>query len=257
MKITTNLKALGVATTMLTGFVLGGSVTSYAAEDEDKKNGGEYESKAIIEFKSSGETTPPVDPEEPGEPVDPTDPTEPGGEGKPNPGTPGPLSIDYASSLTFGEQKITSTDQTYFAAAQKFKGREEGPNYVQVTDNRGTDEGWSLQVTQDGQFKTEAGKVLDGAEITFNNAWVNTASSSKKPSIVKEKYTLTPGKAENMMSAKAGEGNGTFVLVFGKKDVAAESIELKVPGKTTKYANQQYSTSFTWTLTDVPGQDGK
>ncbi|GAB0169931.1 WxL domain-containing protein [Lysinibacillus sp. CTST325] len=254
MKITTNLKALGVATTMLTGFVLGGSVTSYAAEDEDK-HGGEYKSKAIIQFKASDDFTPPVDPEEPGKPVDPKDPTDP--DGKIPEGTKGPLSIDYASSLTFGEQKITSTDQTYFAEAQKFKGgRGDGPNYVQVTDSRGTEEGWSLQVIQDGQFETEKGKVLDGAEITFKNAWVNTASSSKKPSIVKESYTLTPGKAENMMSAKAGEGNGTFVLVFGNKDVAAKSIELKVPGKTTKYAGQ-YSTSFTWTLTDVPGQDGK
>ena len=254
MKITTNLKALGVATTMLTGFVLGGSVTSYAAEDEDKKHGGEYKSNAIIQFKAGNDNiTPPVDPEEPGEPGE---PTEPGG-GDPEPGTPGPLSIDYASSLTFGEQEITSKDQTYFAAAQKFKGgRGDGPNYVQVTDSRGTEEGWSLQVIQDGQFETEKGKILDGAEITFKNAWVNTASSSKKPSIVKESYTLTPGKAENMMSAKAGEGNGTFVLVFGNKDVAAKSIELKVPGKTTKYAGQ-YSTSFTWTLTDVPGQDGK
>ncbi|WP_254660227.1 hypothetical protein [Lysinibacillus xylanilyticus] len=47
MKINTNLKALGVATTMLTGLVLGGSVISYAAD------GGEYQTNAIIEFEFS------------------------------------------------------------------------------------------------------------------------------------------------------------------------------------------------------------
>ncbi|WP_256869283.1 WxL domain-containing protein, partial [Enterococcus thailandicus] len=55
---------------------------------------------------------------DPTDPVDPTDPTDPEG---PNPGTNGPLSIDYASSLDFGVQKITSKDQIYFAASQKYK----------------------------------------------------------------------------------------------------------------------------------------
>ena len=49
------------------------------------------------------ETTDPVDPLDPEQPVTPVDPTNP--DGKPNPGTNGPLSIDFASSLVFGEQK--------------------------------------------------------------------------------------------------------------------------------------------------------
>ncbi|MFT9820300.1 WxL domain-containing protein [Lysinibacillus sp. NPDC056185] len=253
MKINTNLKALGVATTMLTGLVLGGSVTSYAA------NGGVYDSKAIIEFKPADNIiTPPVDPTDPGNPgpIDPIDPTDPNG---PKPGTPGPLSIDYASSLDFGKPKITSTNQVYKAKAQQFKkeSRGDGPNYVQVTDSRGTEEGWSLQVKQDGQFKSTSGKLLTGAEITFNKAWVNTVSTSPKPSIAKSSFSLKPdgtGVAENIMSAKAGEGSGTYVLVFGDDNTAADSIELSVPGSTTKYA-EKYATSLTWTLTDVPGQE--
>ena len=39
----------------------------------------------------------------------------------------------------------------------------EGPNYVQVTDNRGTEAGWSLKVKQEGQFKSTSGKELTGA----------------------------------------------------------------------------------------------
>ena len=35
-------------------------------------------------------------------------------------------------------------------------------NYVQVTDNRGTEAGWSLKVKQEGQFKSTSGKELTG-----------------------------------------------------------------------------------------------
>ncbi|MGF9853101.1 WxL domain-containing protein [Bacillus paramobilis] len=245
-----NLKALGITATMATGLIVTGGVSAFAAD------GGEYKSNAIIEFEPSTDPTLPVDPTDPGnpDPVNPIDPTDPNG---PNPGTNGPLSIDYASSLDFGKQKITSTNQVYKAAAQKFNERGDGPNYVQVTDNRGTETGWSLQVKQDGQFKSESGKELTGAEITFNNGVVNTVSASQKPSVVQSSFSLTPegtGVAENIMSAKAGEGAGTYVLAFGDDSTAADSIELSVPGKTTKYA-EKYSTSLTWTLTDVPGQE--
>lgn len=242
-----NLKNLGITAGMATGLILTGGVSAFAAA------GGEYKSNAIIEFEPSTDPTTPVDPEKPGETIDPVDPTNPEG---PNPGTNGPLSIDYASSLDFGKQKITSTDQVYKAAAQKFTDRGDGPNYVQVTDNRGTEAGWSLQVKQDGQFKSESGKELTGAEITFNNGVVNTVSESPKPSVVQSSFNLTPegnGVAENIMSAKVAEGAGTFVLKFGDDSTAADSIELSVPGKTTKYA-EKYTTSLTWTLTDVPGQ---
>ncbi|MFJ7889645.1 WxL domain-containing protein [Lysinibacillus xylanilyticus] len=269
MKISTNLKALGVATTMLTGFVLGGSVTAYADEPESKPVGGTYDSNAIIQFEAaSGVITPPTDPtnpgkedpDNPGEPelVNPIDPTKPPGE-DPEKGTFGPLSIDYASGLDFGTQEITSTNQYYKAKPQKFSNRTpaEGPNYVQVSDSRGTEAGWTLQVKQNSQFKSTKDKVLTGAEIRFTNGQVNTASASPSPSIVKKSFELTfngdgTGVAQTIMSAKAEEGSGTYVLAFGNDVTAADSIELFVPGSTTKYADK-YTTSITWTLTDVPG----
>lgn len=267
MKISTNLKALGVATTMLTGFVLGGSVNAYAEEPESKPDVGSrsYNSNAIIQFVPSTETTPPTNPTNPGEkdkdgekvdpgPVDPTTPDK-----KPEKGTPGPLSIDFASSLDFGTQEINSTDQIYKAKPQEFSNRnpKHGPNYVQVTDGRGSDAGWSLQVKQNGQFKSTKDKVLTGAEIRFTNGQVNTDSASPIPSIVSKSFKLTfnehgEGVADTIMSAKTDEGSGTYVLAFGNDDNADKSIELFVPGSTTKYADK-YSTSITWTLTDVPG----
>ncbi|PJO40790.1 cell surface protein [Lysinibacillus xylanilyticus] len=262
--MSTNLKALGVATTMLTGFVLGGSVTAYAEEPESKPGVRSYDSNAMIQFEPASDITPPTNPTDPGEKDKDTGeivkpgPILPDGE-EPKEGTPGPLSIDFASSLNFGKQKITSTDQIYKAAKQKFRNRtpEFGPNYVQVTDGRGSDAGWSLQVKQNKQFESTKGKELIGAEIRFTEGQVNTGSASPKPSIVKRSFALKfneygEGVADTIMSAKAEEGSGTYVLAFGADDNAAETIELFVPGSTTKYADK-YSTSITWTLTDVPG----
>jgi len=270
MKI--NFKTLGITATMLTGFVLAGGVTPSFAEEGGGAGGvtQKHTTNAILKFKpggEEGEVTPPIDPTQPDNPnpVNPVDPTDP--DGKPKPGTGGPLSIDFASGLSFGEQKISSTTQVYKAKAQQFdKNRpngEFGPNYVQVTDSRGTAAGWSLQVKQNGQFKIVGskddklnGKELTGAEITFKNAWVNSVAQSKKPSIVKETFKLNTdgtGAADNIMSAKVEEGAGTYVLAFGNDTNGGDSIELSVPGSTTKYA-EQYSTSLTWTLTDTPGQ---
>ncbi|GAF13689.1 extracellular protein [Bacillus sp. JCM 19045] len=57
----------------------------------------DYRSNGSVEFVPNTDITPPVDPEnpDPENPVTPIDPTDPEG---PNPGTQGPLSIDYASS---------------------------------------------------------------------------------------------------------------------------------------------------------------
>lgn len=215
-----------------------------------------YDSNAVINFVPNQDVTPPVDPSnpDPENPVTPIDPTNPNG---PNPGTAGPLSIDYASSLHFGENKISTKNEVYNAKAQAFTGGSEGPNYVQVTDNRGTETGWSLQVKQNGQFVSTSGYELTGAKITFKQAQINTISTSPKPSQLKDTFSLTPdgtGAAEQVVSAGNGEGAGTYVYAFGTDETKSESISLEVPGSTTKLA-EAYKTSFTWTLTDVPAND--
>jgi hypothetical protein len=221
----------------------------------------EYTSNGIVEFKPSEDPTDPSDPTDPTNPVKPIDPTDPDG---PNPGTNGPLSIDYASSLDFGVQKITSKNETYYAAPQKYQALDaqgnpdtevkEGPNYVQVTDNRGTEAGWTLKVNQKGQFTSTSGKELTGSVITFKNGSVVTASDSGEPT-GPATFALDPsGVQSDVMAAAAGNGAGTYLFTWGDADNAAESIELNVPGSTTKYA-EKYSTQLNWTLTDVPGNE--
>ncbi|MFB7159676.1 WxL domain-containing protein [Lysinibacillus sp. NPDC056232] len=264
-----DLKMLGI-TALVTGSVLAGSVSAFAEEGgEAGKIEKIYKSNAVIQFsptgEGGGETTDPEEPIDPTDPtnppVDPTDPTNPE-TGKPDPGTGGPLGIDFASSLRFGEQKITSTTQTYKVKPQEFTDREDGPNYVQVTDNRGLVKGgWVLTLAQDGQFKTEAGEELTGAAISFDNGHVVTVSESENPDSFGT-FTLGfdeagKGVAQNLMVAGAEQGAGTFAFVFGDNDSAASSITLTVPGKTKKIADN-YATKLNWTLSDVPtGNEGE
>jgi len=224
-----------------------------------------YQSNGQVEFTPSTDPTDPTDPTQPGNPVQPIDPTDP--TNPVNPGTPGPLSIDFASSFDFGKQAISSSDKVYTAAAQAYyklgaDGKPTGdlvygPDYVQVTDNRGTLAGWVLTVTQDGQFTSGTGHVLDGAVVTLKDGNVVTASSSDKPTPA-QNTDLTPGTASLVMSAAKGQGGGTFLNDWGtKSNLTSEdqphtnSVTLSVPGRTTKYA-ETYKTTLTWNLSDVP-----
>ncbi|MBP2099134.1 WxL domain-containing protein [Enterococcus rivorum] len=216
----------------------------------------EYDTNGVVKFKADTSVTPPVDPTnpDPENPVTPVDPTNPSG---PNPGTAGPLSIDYASSFQFGEQTISTVDKVYYAAIQKFADDTTGPNYVQITDKRGTLEGWSLSVKQNSQFKTAASNELTGAKITLKNAGVASdldSDTTLVPSTVKSEVVLNPdGSEQTVVTAAENQGVGTWVYRFGNDATqGATSVELEVPGKTVKRA-EQYSTTMTWVLQTIPG----
>ena len=249
-------KIISLASVMALGLFVGAGVVSAAETD-----GGEYTSNGLIEFTPGDDLVDPVDPLNPEQPVEPTDPTKP--DGKPNPGTSGPLSIDFASSFHFGDNKITSKDETYFAKLQEYKDKgitdqdlRKGPNYVQVTDNRGTLAGWTLKVKQTKQFETGDSHKLEGAKITLTNGNVNTVSEST-PATAVEEIGIDKMDADFLvMSAKQDAGAGTFLTRWGDEDLAKskESVQLFVPGKAVK-KKAQYRTSFVWTLTDVPGNE--
>jgi len=237
---------------LVSATLLGTALLTTTAHAGEK--GADYTSNGVISYLPSEDQTNPVDPLNPENPVTPKDPTT--DDGKPEPGTTGPLSIDFASSLLFGEQKITSTTETYQAKAQEYTDKDgnnqEGPNYVQVSDNRGKETGWTLKVKQNGQFKTTSDKELTGAKITLANGNIVSNSTSAKPT-GPDKIVLTPDSETGVMSATAGQGAGTYLMDWGTStDTAKESVSLEVPGSTTKYADS-YKTTFTWTLTDVPG----
>ncbi|TLG78272.1 WxL domain-containing protein [Vagococcus zengguangii] len=228
-----------------------------------------YPAKGEVEFIPSTTVTPPVDPNEPdpGKPVEPWNPTDP--DGKPEPGTTGPLSIDYASSFDFGVHEIVNIDQTYFAKAQYFfnadgEGKDESttrPNYVQITDNRGTNAGWRLTVKQLAPFKNEdtINKELTGAKVTLTNSKAdsNITLESQIPTV--HDVTIEPGEDYLVMDATIGQGVGTWVDRWeGLTTVDGEQlntgVQLFVPGATPRDAVQYY-TDFLWTLSDIPANE--
>lgn len=245
--------------------ILGLGVSSTVALAAD---GGTYQSNGSVEFIPNDAVTPPVDPENP-DPTDPQKPIDPTNPEGPNPGTNGPLSIDYASSLDFGQNKITNVDEIYYAKAQEFSGGSiQGQyrgNYVQVTDNRGTNGGWTLTLKQEGQLKSSSAKLykeLTGAQISINESVAETISEG----VVAPKVTnvkLDPsGASTEIMAAAEGAGAGTWVDRFGKAEGMTidgktvqknKAVTLSIPGKTPKEATK-YTTKLTWTLTDVPGK---
>lgn len=236
---------------VLTGAILlssmGLSTNAFATE------GGGFPSDAKVNFISGDGPTNPQDPTDPGNEITPE-----------NPGTPagGSLSIDYASSFQFGEQKISTKDKIYYAKLDKFKGGGEEPdedvNYVQVTDVRGTLAGWKLSASQQGQFKTSDGDILVGAQITVNTADLvagvkETSMADYTPGEVASSFTLDPdGFDQTVVTAAKNQGPGTWIYRFGDTVERGKSaVELFVPGESVKLA-KHYSTKINWTLATVP-----
>lgn len=207
-----------------------------------------YTSNAKVTFEASTDTTDPINPDNPDN-QNPAAPENPDGT-DPQAPTAGPLSIDFASSLDFGTQKISTTDAIYNAAAQKYSNGTTGTNYVQVTDNRGTDAGWNLSVKQVAQFN-DGTNALDGAALLFTNGNLVTNGKGATPSLFSNKFALVPGTATSIVDAAAGQGQGTWAERFGDTATADSSIQLSVPGSTTKRANQ-YTSTLEWTLAQAP-----
>ncbi|MBQ0138385.1 MAG: WxL domain-containing protein [Kurthia sp.] len=206
--------------------------------------------KISLEADTSGGQ--PTDPVDPTKPVKPTDPE--------GPGTSGPLSIDVATNFNFESGKVSTKDETYKALPTKVETEsgaiEERPNYVQVTDKRGGQKGWTLSLVQNGQFKAAtSGNELAGAEITIKNmeTVATPGTLATAPSIAPSSVTLssTGASTNTILAADEDEGGGTWISRFGDLSTMGDSVELKIPGKSVQEADQ-YTTSLTWTLSETP-----
>ena len=278
-----NMKITALSTLLVSTVLLGSSVAFAAKDGATAENPAKRDTKAVVTFLENTDPEGPVDPIDPEIPVDPIDPVDP--EVPVEPGTGGPLSLDYASSLNFGKHKISTQDQVYYANSQKVTDKETGvatekPLYAQLTDKRAKNDltGWTLSVTQNGQFKTKAGDILTGAEIAFAQAESVTTAGNEvnAPGEVVDALALTPGTDHKLMAAAEGEGSGTWIYRLGNEssikmkteetlneagEVVStevskdEAVTLSVPGSTTKVKDDVYQTTLTWKLSTVAGDD--
>lgn len=269
------LKNMILAGVLFTPMLLSNSALTFA--DETGETG---PTKPAIEYKSNGmiQFAPDDNPEATG-PVDPINPNPENSidiwdttteDHKPVPGTGGPLSLDYISGLDFGNNKITNKTITYYANPQYQANKDKSgpdletamPNYIQVTDKRGTNAGWSLSLKQVGQFKNEEtlNKELTGAEISFSKGEAVSIMNNVKAPDTFEILNLKPNESVNVMAASKDAGAGTWVDRFGtveemeiegQKVLKNKAISLTIPGTTPKDA-VKYETKLLWTLSDVP-----
>ncbi|MGX7059110.1 WxL domain-containing protein [Vagococcus humatus] len=210
----------------LGGFIICFLFVSQVYADEIPSLLDEYHRKGSITFIEAvdpNEPTGPVDPTDPEKPVEPVDPIDPDG---PHPGTDGPLSIDFASSLFFGKQKIVNTEQVYYASAQEIRDNRRTPaklfyvpHFFQITDKRRSFVGWTLSVKQEQTFTDvkDAKKQILGTEIRLR--YPHTVSLQKEPedegNVYATNVVIKPNVTSHVMTAKEGYGGGTWQAVYG------------------------------------------
>lgn len=194
------------------------SATAVSAEEA-----GPAKSQATVEIMP-GDTTTPVDP------IDPTDPPT---------GQIGNLTIDHVSSLDFGSFQLQSGAITLTANQNSDK----DPN-VQVTDKRGTGDGWTLTVAQTQEFKSAEGHTLAGAKLTLPAGNLLTNNVNNKDNAPSTKSVVVNAEPNVVMVAANGQGLGTWADQF-----ARENTTLEIPSG--NYAGS-YESELTWTLANVP-----
>lgn len=218
-----------------------------------------YDSQTSVGFGEGGGIQEPVNPNQP-DPTSPVKPQNPDGT-KPSPGGEGSLTVDFASSFDFGNHDISNVNQTYQAKAQKYFGSDKfTPNYIQVTDRRGTFGGWDLKVKESTQFTEVATgpqkyKELKGASIALKNPILDSNSNVGKPN-AQEVLQLLPGVETQIAKAENGQGAGTWVIRWGEQESISKkgetpNVTLFVPGNTPKDA-AAYTTTLHWILSDLP-----
>ncbi|WP_086329989.1 WxL domain-containing protein [Candidatus Enterococcus mansonii] len=208
-------------------------------------------SEVEVFFTENKDPTPPLNPKDPNEHVEVISDL------PIKPGTEGPLSVDFAPNVVFGEQEASEEDDVYYAQLTKVRKKsddtvDEVPNYIQITDNRGKDNGWKLTVKQNGQLRN-GDHILVGAEMMLKNVTLISPNDNKKPIYTKD-ILLDPVASQPIEVSKSDEktGKGTWIIMFGSNlSESKKSIQIKVPGDTDKKRGK-YTTSLTWELVDSP-----
>jgi hypothetical protein len=261
-------KSTIVSTVLLSTFILGTAPTAAFAEEVAAS-----ETNATVKFEAES-----TEADGGGATLDPTNPE---GEGiKPDPGegsesTKGPLRIDFAPNFKFGSVTMSGNAADYNPLYPKVGLLDkEGqlsdplqekyvPHYVQVTDNRGTNEGWELAVSAT-PFKGTVNPDADlKATLTLSNAQFSTAvkpvdGKDFVPAMLNTNVTLS-SEPEVLIKANADQGMGSWAAMFSETPSEEltvtdrnPNVTLHVPADSKKDPNEEYKSVITWTLSSTP-----
>lgn len=156
---------------------------------------------------------------------------------EPPTGQKGPLVIDAVSSFDFGKIKLGTLTQNAVVPAEKVLG-------VQVTDKRGTGDGWDLSASIT-EFENEAKTKTLKASVTIPEGKVNTTASDPTKKAVAKGITLND-QAATVFSATKDNGMGSWSNLFEGND---EKVKITVPSDAYVSA---YKATINWSLQDAP-----
>lgn len=219
-----NLKTLTTLCLIGSGMFIGTNIAN-AAEPQDEVKGSDDGKGGT----SHGYITLTVGDTGPKEPLEPTVP--PGVTGN-----EGVLTLDNIAPLHFSAHKLEGKEQVYSSVVEN--------SNIQVTDVRGEETGWNVQVSQT-PFKDMADetKVLKGAKLTLPAGVVKSDKGNVSLAPTVQSVEVNADLAV-VMNATAGTGAGTWRTVFDK-----DEIKLTVPAGNKK---GEYMSTVTWTLMDAP-----
>lgn len=193
------------------------------------------QTEGTISFVAGTGVTDPLDPTDPDNPSPTTDP-----DNGPT-GNSGPLSLDSVPNIRFGSQERSSSIQ-FINAQNKVP-------FTQVTDNRGTGEGWELKA-KISPFTSPSGDQLEGARLAFSNGLLKTQSTNTSAPPEFSNVVLSP-EYKTFTAAEAGKGKGTWLTTFEGEEGNNSNIKLQVyPG--TADENAEYKAMITWELSTAP-----
>lgn len=217
--------------------------------------------------------------------VDPTDPDnpnviDPGDEGSSGNGKRS-FNINWVSNFKFDDMTITGREITQYASSttlnfkqpegegsESIESKENLPNFIQVTDNRGTNTGWKV-IASASEFK-QAGagnNVLTGAQLLLTNPQIFNHGSS--PELSPTAHTSGIDLLDNddqgveIIKAKGQNGQGTWSMAWSPKaagenydfsynDEEDKGVQLIVPMSAKPKIGEAYISTITWVLSDTP-----
>lgn len=213
---------------------------------------GEWASKTVI--VEAIQDMDPKDPLQPDNTIDPDNPPDLGV-------NRGIISIDFISQFNFGSVPIRSSRTSYSAQPQQLNNAEgdtfggKRPNFIQVTDRRAENSGWTLsaRLGEDG-FVSNDGHKLRGVELSLNNIdMVTTGSNNSMRPHYWESRALNTGR-QTLANAEVNQGGGTWIQRYGDQETMADSVVLEVPSGAVPQATA-YTATIHWELSFVPGMD--
>lgn len=239
--------------------------TSIASAEEEISQSAP--SKATVIFKAPTEPVAPLNPDKLEELLD-TDKHDGN-----NTSQRGPLSLDYVSNFSFGNEsnplEITSKTMHYESLSPK--------PFVQVSDFRGTGEGWNLKVSA-SPFKSKENNTLIGATISLVEGSIESPDLGVRPQLQFKDNSTTAGEdrikkaaieipttetAVQVAIADANEegkplseapGQGTWLMKWYSElteDNKNPNVLLTVIGNTASPGT--HTSEITWTLENGPG----